>query len=560
MSLGVVLLVHTAFDRAAQVARHWADAGCGVVIHVDAKVPRAAFRAFRDRFAGEERVRFCKRVRVEWGTWSLVAATQIASARLLEAFPDATHVYLASGACLPLRPVAELESYLADRPGTDFIESVAVAEADWAIDGLEAERFTLRFPFSWRKRRKLFDAWTEAQRKLGLTRRLPDGLAPHLGSQWWCLTRETLQAILEAPDRRVMDAYFASVWIPDESYFQSLARRHSARIESRSLTLAKFDLQGKPHIFYDDHRPLLERSDCFVARKIWPGAEALYATFLDPDRPAARLAEPDPGKIDRVFSRANQRRANGRAGLLNQGRFPKKGREGKLTAAPYAVFCGLDALYPEWEPWLARRLGGRVHGHLFHPDGAEFAGREAVTQGCLSADPALRDYRPEQFLGNLIWNTRGERQAWQFGPADTQAVAPFLLRDRNATFTVVSGAWAVPLLQSERPFDEIRAEIARLQRVEAAFLRLLDGPEVAARVHRWTLAEFAAGPADRLDPVLAEIAGREEARPLPEIRDLSDIPALLQRLRDAGVKPTVMGDFGVAPSPAPRVGGPGLAG
>ncbi|TFL17579.1 DUF5927 domain-containing protein [Jannaschia formosa] len=558
MSLGFVLLVHTAFDRTEQVARHWAAAGCPVVIHVDAKVPRAAFRAFRDRFGDAPLIRFCGRVRVEWGTWSLVAATQTGCERMLAAFPEVRHVYLASGSCLPLRPVAELTGYLADRPGVDFIESVAVEEADWAVDGLEAERFTLHFPFPWRRRRRLFDAFTELQRRLGVARKLPEGIVPHLGSQWWCLTRETLEAILTAPDRRAMDAWFSRAWIPDESYFQTLARRHSTRIESRSLTLAKFDVQGKPHIFYDDHRPLLERSDCFVARKVWPGAEGLYSTFLDPDRPAARMAEPDPGKIDRVFSRANRRRANGRAGLYNQGRFPAKGREGKLTAAPFAVFCGLGALFPDWEPWLARRLGGRVHGHLYHPEGAEFAGREEVLNGCLSASPALRDYRPEQFLANLIWNTRGERQTWQFGPGDTQAAMPFVLRDRNATVTVVSGAWVVPLIASDRPFDEVRAEIARLQRIEAAFLRLLDGPEVAARLHRWTLAEFAAGPEDRLAPVLAEIGGTEGARPLPAMRPLSAVPDFLQRLRNAGVKPVVMGDFGVPVSTPPRVGGPGL--
>ena len=40
MSVGIIMLVHTAFDRAEQVARHWAAAGCPVVIHVDRAVPR----------------------------------------------------------------------------------------------------------------------------------------------------------------------------------------------------------------------------------------------------------------------------------------------------------------------------------------------------------------------------------------------------------------------------------------------------------------------------------------------------------------------------------------
>ena len=43
---------------------------------------------------------------------------------MLQSFAKVRHVYLASGSCLPLRPVEELISYLDSRPRTDFIESV----------------------------------------------------------------------------------------------------------------------------------------------------------------------------------------------------------------------------------------------------------------------------------------------------------------------------------------------------------------------------------------------------------------------------------------------------
>jgi hypothetical protein len=541
--LGFVMMVHDAFDRAEQVARHWAAAGCPVVIHVDAKVTRPVADGFRARLADVAGVSFCDRVRVEWGTWSLVRATQIGARALLDRHGHVRHVYLVSGSCLPLRPVGELAAYLDARPDTDFIESVTIDEVTWTVDGLEAERFTLRFPFGWRRQRRLFDAAVTLQRRLGLERAVPDGLTPHMGSQWWCLTRATLEGILNAPDRAAMDRYFRRVWIPDESYFQTLARRHARAVESRSLTLAKFDVQGKPHLFYDDHRPLLERSDCFVARKIWRGADGLYRAFLDPDRPAERLAEPDPARIDRVFARANERRRNGRAGLLNQGRFPDGGGE---TAGRYAVFWGLDDLFDEWEPWLARAIGGRVHGHLYHPDGAQFAGREDTAPGCLSSRAELRDWRPRQFLQSLIWNTRGERQAFQHGPGDVQVVSDALVWDPNATIAVVSGAWAVPLMLSGRPFDELRPLAARLQRAEAAFLVVLSDPRANARVHRWSLAEFAADPGGAVADILADLGAADPRGPAapPAMRDLSGLPAFVQTLRDAGLRPVTIGDLG----------------
>jgi len=204
MSVGVVMLVHTALNRAEEVIRHWSAAGCP----------------------------------------------------------------LASGSCLPLRPIDDLTDYLEKRPRTDFIESATTADVPWTQGGLDFERFTLRFPFSWRKNRFLFDRYVEFQRRFKMYRRVPAGIVPHMGSQWWCLTRQTLSAILEDPDRSIYDTYFKRVWIPDESYFQTLVRLYSQNIESRSLTLSKFDYQGKPHIFYDDHLQLLRRSDCFVARAL----------------------------------------------------------------------------------------------------------------------------------------------------------------------------------------------------------------------------------------------------------------------------------------------------
>ena len=38
VSVGFVMLCHTALDRAAQVTRHWAARGCPVVVHVDKRV------------------------------------------------------------------------------------------------------------------------------------------------------------------------------------------------------------------------------------------------------------------------------------------------------------------------------------------------------------------------------------------------------------------------------------------------------------------------------------------------------------------------------------------
>lgn len=553
MSVGFVMLCHTALDRAAQVARHWAEHGCPVVIHVDRRVGKGPFRRMQRVLEGVADIRFSERFACEWGTWGLVAATQAASILMLRDFPAVRHVYLASGSCLPLRPVKELVAYLDSRPRTDFIESVTTEDVGWTVGGLNIERFTLRFPFSWRKQRRLFDGYVRLQRRLGFRRRIPAGLVPHLGSQWWCLTRQTLSAILESPDRAAHDAYFKRVWIPDESYFQTLVRQVSANVESRSLTLSKFDFQGKPHIFYDDHLQLLRKSDCFVARKIWPHADKLYRVFLSDDAGNQPAAEPNPGKIDRLFSKAVERRTKGRAGLYMQSRFPQWNWENGMTAAPYSVFEGFSELFENFDIWLGKVTGTRVHGHLFAPDRVAFAGGEKVYNGALSDSAKLRDYNPRSFLVSLIWNTRGERQCLQFGPDDNQEIGAFFARDPNAQISVISGAWAVPLFRANVNFGEIRKEAARLQKIEAAHLAELRDPSVKAKVRIWTLAEFVENPMEPLQTIIDEISPRSNRRltEAPRMADLTGFGQFLQNLRNQGMQPVLMGDFPAGDDPRP---------
>jgi hypothetical protein len=220
-------------------------------------------------------------------------------------------------------------------------------------------------------------------------------------------------------------------------------------------------------------------------------------------------------------------------------------RGGNRSSAPYGVVEGFAELFENFPAWLARTVDARVHGHLFAPDRVQFAGGEQVFKGGLSDSATLRDYDPRSFLTNLIWNTRGETQCFLHGPADVQDVAEFLAGDPEAKIFIVSGAFAVPLWRSGRPVAEIRPEAARLQKIEADLLALLDLPETKARVHRWTLAEFVENPAEPLQALVDEMNPRTPHRTfeLPRLVPLSGFGAFLQELRNQGMQPVLMGEF-----------------
>jgi uncharacterized protein DUF5927/core-2/I-Branching enzyme len=546
MRVGFIMLAHQHLDRVAQVSGYWAQRDNPVVIHVDARAPEDEYQTLKDQLAQFSNVRFTKRRPCDWGKFSIVSATQDAAQQLLDDFAEVTHLFLASGTCLPLRPVEELEDYLSSRPDTDFIESVTTEEVIWTVDGLDLERFTLRFPFSWKKHRRLFDRYVLLQRRVGYSRTIPEGVEPHMGSQWWCLTRETVSAILKDENRQVYDRYFRKVWIPDEAYFQSLVRKHSGNIESRSLTLSRFDNQGKPHVFYDDHLQLLQRSDCFVARKIWPRANRLYRRFLGNELKALAKIEPNPRKLDKVFTNANERRTKGRAGLRMQSRFPSRDMWAlQKTCAPYSVYEGFSDLFSNFESWLEKRTGTRVHGHLFDKSEVGFSGGAEVYNGCLSNNAKLRDYNPEAFLTSLIWNTQGEHQSFQFGPADKQEISGFIASDPNSSIFVVTGAWSVPLSHSNLDFKRVRRIAARYQAIEAAHVKALNSHVTRAQVYVWTLAEFVENPMPILQSILDGLdpGASRKLTEVPKMADLTGFGRFVQKLKNEGMNPHSVGDF-----------------
>jgi hypothetical protein len=321
-------------------------------------------------------------------------------------------------------------------------------------------------------------------------------------------------------------------------------RNYGRRIESRSLTLSKFDFQGKPHVFYDDHLHLLRRSDCFVARKVWPRADRLYRTFLSAEHTGDRMAEPAPGKIDRVFSKALERRTRGRPGLYMHSRFPNPGWENGITAGPYSVFHGFNDLFQDFEAGLPAGWGRRCTPTC-SPRAARGSAADRTSWRRAERIGQAADYNPEAFLTNLIWNTRGERQVFMFGPQDNQRPGVFMANDDNAQISVITGAWAVRLFASNRNFSHIRSEAARLQRTEAEFIETLRDRSRRADIRIWTLADFLEEPMENLQGILDAMEGAPIQRltEAPRMVDLQGFPQFLQSLKNQGMNPFLVGDF-----------------
>ncbi|MDV7144204.1 DUF5928 domain-containing protein [Tropicimonas sp. TH_r6] len=278
VQIAYILLCHKDPDAIIAQARRLTAVGDCLSIHFDASAPAAAFEKIRAALADNGNVTFAaRRLKCGWGEWSLVAATLEAVKSAVSAFPAATHFYMLSGDCMPIKSAEYAHAFLAAED-VDYIESFDYFESGWIKTGFVEERLIYRHFFNERERSRLFYTSFELQKRLGLKRAIPEDLKMMIGSQWWCLRRSTVEAVLEfCRERRDVIRFFSTTWIPDETFFQTAVRHLVAReeIRPRTLTFLMFSDYGMPVNFYNDQHDLLLSQDALFARKISPEAKEL---------------------------------------------------------------------------------------------------------------------------------------------------------------------------------------------------------------------------------------------------------------------------------------------
>ena len=276
--IGYILLCHKEPDAIIRQADRLTAAGGYMSIHFDASADKQDYKEIRKALENNPNVTFsAKRIRCGWGEWSLVQATLHAVESAVEEFPRATHFYMLSGDCMAIKSAEYTHRFLDNNEG-DFIASFDYFESDWIKTGWKEERLIYRHWFNERTQKKLFYAMFNLQKRFGFKRDIPADIQVQIGSQWWCLRRQTIEWILEfCKKRRDVIRFFRTTWIPDETFFQTLVRHivPENEIQARTLTFLMFTDYGMPVTFYNDHYDLLLSQDYLFARKISPDAQDL---------------------------------------------------------------------------------------------------------------------------------------------------------------------------------------------------------------------------------------------------------------------------------------------
>jgi hypothetical protein len=288
--IAYLLLCHQDPDRVIAQVTHLVAQGDYVALHFDARSARQDFDKIYSAFRSNGQVHIVRRrVKCGWGQWSLVRATLATLQGAYQHFDQATHFYLISGDCMPIKSATHIKQCLS---GTDrdYIENHDFFNGFWINTGIQRDRLTYRHVFNERRQKRLYDLSLRIQRKLGMARDIPTGLNVRIGSQWWCLRRSTVQRVLKFTrrNRRIIQ-FFKTTWIPDEIFFQTIVPRliPADEIENRPPTFLHFSNYGLPISFYPEHYDFLVDQDVFFARKIGRGSPSfiqklwyLYASDL----------------------------------------------------------------------------------------------------------------------------------------------------------------------------------------------------------------------------------------------------------------------------------------
>lgn len=433
--LAFVILAHHAPDQVAELATCLATAATDaqVWIHWDLTASRSVPAELVELTETQQRVHLVRRrVRCRWGGFGLVQAPINALTEIRDSGFEPAFVALLSGSCLPNRPIAELERYLAERPGRDFIE---LHDDSWMVDGWRAERWQYRWWFD-HKTQELLERYSyRLQRGLGLRRRFPAGLTPRFGSQWWTLSWATCTAILDdiaAHPRRFR--FFRNVWIPDELVIQTYAYALGGPTQSVGFGLTHFQFtdRGKPVVYFDDHADFVPVLESFFVRKVASSAHRLRERLL------AIAASPDTGRSLRAIGTSHDEYD---LSFRAQTHLPRPGQiffrsqasdmpSEQLASCtdPYVVLVGPS----EVTAALAERLAGgpfTVLGEVFDHEIVDFGGVEVP--GLASQDAKIRDLDPANYLVRVRQRCAGV-PVIRLGLHNSTSMVQTILADRSA--------------------------------------------------------------------------------------------------------------------------------
>jgi hypothetical protein len=279
MRIAYIILAHKSSAQLVRMVSRLNSEDSSFFIHVDKKTDESTYLDIVAPLGACDNVFFVRRRDCAWGDFSLVRATLTGIEEVLARRPLCAYVILLSGQDYPIKSNRHIHRFLQENDGRSFIHYFS-KEAPWA--GGWEERYVYwhlrwgRWRFAFPKT-DMFEGpavnrlWNALARRIPLRRRLPGGVKPFYGSQFWCLSIDCVKYVHEFARRnRAFVRFFKYVAIPDEIFFQTILLNSTLkdRLVNDDLIYTDFSQHlAHPAILgKNDFHRLMGRSELF-ARK-----------------------------------------------------------------------------------------------------------------------------------------------------------------------------------------------------------------------------------------------------------------------------------------------------
>jgi hypothetical protein len=286
MKLAFLILTHNQIELVYRQINALCHPDHHFFIHLDKKCKIR----IKDEYEQHRGVHFAaNRIRVNWGGVNMVRATLNLIQDALASGIDFDYFILMSDHCFPIKTTNYIQHFLEVHDGFSFIEirplpDEALQKKGFRESGLEKFYYPVffdhlsfirkdNFVFGnkvYQPKKLLFRCLSFILRKTGCKRKIPLGMVPCFGSQWWTLHRNAIHYVLNYLNRnpKVLNL-FKYAWAPDELFFHTILFNSplAEKIKPSSLWYIDWSANGPPKTLNCDDFDAVRQSGALLARK-----------------------------------------------------------------------------------------------------------------------------------------------------------------------------------------------------------------------------------------------------------------------------------------------------
>ncbi len=268
-----IILAHKNPAQVYRLIQKLDDGKSVFFVHID---KRNADEQFKNLSFLQNKVRFVKRTKTDWGTYGLVIATLNALKEIKKSDEHFKHIILLSGQDYPIKSNSFIDDFFKHSQHSLFIEYFKIPNHEkWKPRGglYRVDRYYLGNRLYQKYSAKMLNFLLVYISRL--KRKLPKNLVPFAGSQWWILDMYAVNYILGFIDKNPGYILFhRHTFAADEIFFQTiLLNAQDEQLQKNISTDNKRFLSWEdttnahPDVLTKKHITALRNSQALFARK-----------------------------------------------------------------------------------------------------------------------------------------------------------------------------------------------------------------------------------------------------------------------------------------------------